>query len=274
MINIISALQCEARPLIERYRLQGNARHSPFRCYQNDEMRLIVCGIGKLAAATATTYLAASDPHRCCAWFNIGIAGHTEKTVGEPLLANRLIDAASGQQWYPAITMPLCCDSTTLTTVDRAETDYRDNTMVDMEASGFYAAASRFQSSELIHALKIISDNRYYSSDNITETSATALIADNIGTIDKTISELQQLSAQLEKIEQLPAETITFIERWHFTTYQKNELNRLLRRWHALTPHSPPEVYPFDDCSNSKAVLAAIKRHLDAQPINFSTDYH
>ncbi len=269
MINILTALPCEARPLIEHYRLRGNARHSAFRCYQNDEVQLLICGIGKLAAATATAYLAASEPQRSYAWLNIGIAGHATKPIGEAVLANKIIDAATGQQSFPGIVMPIPCASETLTTVDKPEPHYRETSMVDMEASGFYAAASRFQSCELIHALKIISDNQHHNTDNISENRAIALINDNIITIESVINELRQLAAELDSIKQTPAEIYAFMEQWRFTTYQQNELRLLLRRWHALTPAMPPAPHDFTEYNNSKAVLAAIKGRLDAQPIRF-----
>ncbi|MCF6324084.1 MAG: hypothetical protein L3J89_07165 [Gammaproteobacteria bacterium] len=272
MINIITALQCEARPLIEYYKLRGNARHNAFRCYQNDDMQLIVSGIGKLSAATATTYLAASTPGTASsAWLNLGIAGHANKATGIPLLAHKLIDNASEQQWFPGIVMPISCDSETLTTVDKPEQEYRKDTMVDMEASGFYAAASRFQSCELIHSLKIISDNQQHTSEQITEKITTAMISDNMATIDSVINPLLELSSQLNTIEQVPAEIYDFMAQWHFTTYQQNELRHLLRRWHALSLTDHPSHHDFSSHTTSKAVLSAIKKFLDEQPISFNT---
>ncbi len=273
MINIITALQCEARPLIEYYKLRGNARHNAFRCYQNDEIQLIVSGIGKLAAATATTYLAASTSSATsCAWLNLGIAGHADKAIGVPLLAHKLIDHASEQQWFPGIVMPIPCDSETLTTVDKPEQAYRKETMVDMEASGFYAAASRFQSCELIHSLKIISDNQQHASEQVTEKTTIAIINDNMATIDSVINPLLKLSSQLNTIEQLPAEMYDFMAQWHFTTYQQNELRLLLRRWHALSLTNKPSHHDFSAHTTSKAVLSAVKKFLDKQPISFNTE--
>ena len=270
MINLITALQCEARPLIEYYKLRGNGRHNAFRCYRNDDIQLIVSGIGKLAAATATTYLATSEVQTSSAWLNLGIAGHADKAIGEPLLAHKLIDAASGQQWFPGIVMPIPCASETLTTIDRPEQIYREGTMVDMEASGFYAAASRFQSCELIHSFKIISDNRDHTTENITEKSSTALIDGNFDTIDTIINELQQLSSQQCEIEKTPSEIYSFIEQWHFTTYQQNELRHLLRRWHALGLTGPANPKEFSEQTTSKALLIALKALLDEQPIHFN----
>ncbi len=266
MINIITALQCEARPLIEYYKLRGNARHSAFRCYHNDEIQLIVSGIGKLAAATATTYLAASTlGATSCAWLNLGIAGHANKATGVPLLAHKLIDNASEQQWFPGIVMPISCD------IDKPEQTYHKETMVDMEASGFYAAAARFQSCELIHSLKIISDNQQQTLEQITEKTTTAMINDNMATIDSIINPLLELSSQLNTIEQVPAEMYDFMAQWHFTTYQQNELRLLLRRWYALSLTNKPSHHDFATHTTSKAVLNAIKHFLDKQPISFNT---
>ncbi len=274
MINIITALPCEARALIDHYRLQGNRHHNAFRCYQNDELQLIISGVGKIAAATATTFLAASEPQRSSGWLNLGIAGHANTPIGEPLLAHKIIDAATEQSVYPGIILSPPCHTAPLTTVDIPEQHYRENTMVDMEASGFYAAASRFQSCELIHSLKIISDNQTHSTDHITEKTVAALIADNLNTIDAIITALQPLAVQLESNKQPPAELYNFMERWRFTAYQQNELRLLLRRWHALALDTPPDPHDFTDCKNGKAILIAIKDHLDAQPISFEQANH
>ncbi len=270
MINIVTALQCEARPLIDRYKLRGNSKHSAFRYYQNDDLQLIISGMGKLAAATATAYLAATGSSQSSAWLNIGIAGHADKALGEPLLAHKIIDTASQQQWFPGIVFDPPCASETLMTVDRAAQEYPQAMMVDMEASGFYAAAARFQSCELIHSLKIISDNSDHATDNISEKSTIALINQNMSTIDVLIGELQPLASQLNLIEQSPSEVYTFMEQWHFTTYQQNELRHLLRRWYALSLSTSPIPNDFAQHTTGKAVLVAIKKFLDEQPTHFN----
>ena len=56
MINIIIAIQCEAKPLLKHYGLKGSTDHGPFRIYEGEDMRLILSGIGKIAAAAATSY--------------------------------------------------------------------------------------------------------------------------------------------------------------------------------------------------------------------------
>ena len=60
MINILTALPCEAKPLIHHYRLNGRQVHG-FRIYENSDMRLIVSGIGKVAAAAACACLQCRD---------------------------------------------------------------------------------------------------------------------------------------------------------------------------------------------------------------------
>lgn len=269
MISIVTALRCEALPLIDHYRLHHDGSHSQFHHYRNDEIQLIISGVGKLAAATATAYLAASTQQQCIAWLNLGIAGHADRAIGKPLLADRIIDAASGQRWYPGFALSFLCGSDSLTTIDQPDDTYNRSTMVDMEASGFFAAASRFQSCELIHALKIISDNRTLGTEHINKKMVSGLIAENLETIENTVSNLLQLAAQLAQIEQPPGNFYEFLERWHFTTYQQNELRNQLLRWRALLPHRPPSPADFGELGSSKSVLSAIKTHLDLQPINF-----
>lgn len=52
MIVFLTALSCEARPLIEHFKLKAQT-HSPFSIYQGKNRSLIVSGIGKINAAMA-----------------------------------------------------------------------------------------------------------------------------------------------------------------------------------------------------------------------------
>ena len=102
MINLVVALPAEARPLIKHYSLNRQQAHDAFPLYRNERMALVVCGPGKIAAATATTWLAELIPGKQrAAWLNIGVAGHATHDIGTGLLVNRISDHASNKSWYP-----------------------------------------------------------------------------------------------------------------------------------------------------------------------------
>ncbi len=73
MINFVLDLPSEARPLLTYFVLQKLDSSTDFPLYEKDGLRLIVTGIGKIAAAAATAYLHALRPTTPAVWFNIGV---------------------------------------------------------------------------------------------------------------------------------------------------------------------------------------------------------
>jgi spore photoproduct lyase len=57
MIYIVTALAGEAIPLINAFKLKKDLSFTKFDLFKNDEIRLIVSGIGKIRSSIATTYL-------------------------------------------------------------------------------------------------------------------------------------------------------------------------------------------------------------------------
>ncbi len=55
MIRFVVALYSEAKPLVAHYKL--SLVPGPFRIYRNEQAAVVVSGIGKAAAAAATSYL-------------------------------------------------------------------------------------------------------------------------------------------------------------------------------------------------------------------------
>ena len=159
-VNILVALPAEARPLAAFYRLKRVNAAKDFPVYRAGPVSLVVSGVGKMAAAAATEYLHGLDGTRQCPiWINLGIAGHGRLPIGEAMLARRITDAVSGRQWHPSplIAPPLRTED--LITVDQPSFDYEQPAAFDMEASGFFPTATRFTRPELVHCVKIVSDN-------------------------------------------------------------------------------------------------------------------
>lgn len=191
MIHIVTALRCEAKPLIQHFGLKNEAHHNDFRIYSNHSTRLVISGAGKIAAATATTYL--QDTHeeqKDTVWLNIGVAGHLSKPMGEVFMAHKLTDAASGHTAYPQLTFEPPCATECLLTTDRPMTRLPPDTMVDMEAFGFYSTAIHFASRERVHCLKIISDSGASLENSLSAKQVEALVQGALETINALIMPL------------------------------------------------------------------------------------
>lgn len=271
MINIIVAIPCEARPLIQHLRLQKQACND-YDLYKGEGLNLIVSGVGKFAVAMACAWLqglhAKSDPSGDIAWLNIGIAGHGYQPLGSGFLVHRISEQNGDRCWYPGFTFKRPCESAALVSVDVAENRYLDNVLYDMEGAGFFAACQRFSSAELIHCFKVVSDNHFSGIENINETYVAELISEQLSTIDDIIECLQQSQKQLASIQEPPPYYKDCLQRWHFSQYQRKQLQQLLWRRHALLPDTtlPDE---FGHMRDAGQVLSYLQQDIDRQPVSF-----
>lgn len=269
MLHFVCALKCEARPLIEHYRLRHIADADVFPCYSSPDngLTLTISGPGKLNAAAATAYTHGwFNCRKTDVWLNIGIAGHRSADIGQPLLAHRIVDNGSGQTWYPQIIFTPPCSTAPLKTLDRPSTVYEE-TLFDMEAAGFYATASRFGTSELLQVLKVVSDNAGFPAVKPDEKFFSALIENQLPVVDRIVRIIISLSAELEVPHQIPPYYDDCLQRWHFSRYQQHVLMSLLKRWQILQPDADP-IADSAEIKQGREFLTALAQRLDAT--NFS----
>jgi len=159
MLIWVTALHCEAKPIIDHYRLTKSQSHHAFDIYRKDQIECIVSGIGRLACAAATAWIAALNHEaRSITWINVGTAGSASHDIGTALLINRISDESS-QHFYPAPLLNSGFETAHCLTRNEPSTDYHPEQLYDMEASAFYHTATRFSRAELVQCVKIVSDN-------------------------------------------------------------------------------------------------------------------
>lgn len=276
MINIVTALACEANPIIQRYGLKRSPCTGGFPVYESDSLKLIISGMGKFASAAAVGYLQSSlqgdaaktrretAPHL---WLNVGIAGHKTMALGTALLAHKISDPAAQLCFYPCFTFNVPCVTTQIITVDRTQTQYSDDAVYDMEALGFFAAAVRFTSCEQIHCLKIISDNESMSHEMVTKKLGEELVANQLSLVDVLLNEFQSIQEITDKMYTLPQEYHLLTHTFRFTVTQQNQLKRLLRRWQVLKSCLLSEELEITQFKNAKQLLTAIEVRLQSMEI-------
>lgn len=272
MIHIICALKCEAAPLLRNFKLENRRNNGLFNCYFNEDnqITLTVTGIGKLNAAAGTMHaIKEFEAHYNDVWLNIGIAGHGTLPLGSAALANRIMDAGSGNIWFPQILVGMSIPSYGLITSDTPSFSYGDK-MIDMEAAGFYASAVRVGTAELIHCLKIISDNEQSPPDRLRSKHVSAMIEGNVHVIEEIMKRLRDLARELHDSADLPDHYHTFIDSWHFTEYQKIRLRRLLNRWHVILPLQNPVNESIRSRKSGAEVLHYLEYKLDSVPVYYS----
>ena len=275
MLNIIVALKCEAKPIIHQYGLKRRSGQHAFAVYENDDIVLTISGWGKVAAAAATSFVHVLTGMRShSAWLNIGIAGHRERAIGQGVLAQKISNAATGRNWYPPMIMDVPCELENLLTVDKVEENFSENAVYEMEAAGFYETASRFSTAELIHCYKVVSDNKLSSVSGISAEVVTNLIENKLQDIECILSGMKKISNELCALDRIPGHYQEICDRWHFSVYQKAELQRLLKRREVLAQNEETEenglISRLSACKNSKGVISSLKQDLGVVPIGFN----
>ena len=160
MLVWVVALRCEAKPIIDYYRLKKSSAPNAFDIYSNEKMLCIISGIGKTAAAAATAWIATCNLDKgSIAWINIGTAGSAIHAVGTPLWISKISDDESRRNFYPIPLLDTKLETAHCQTLNQASTDYHPHQIYDMEAGAFFDIATQFSNAKLVHCLKIISDN-------------------------------------------------------------------------------------------------------------------
>jgi len=275
MIHIICALKCEAKSLIAHHRLKNCSDSTSFPLYisQDKQISLTISGVGKINAAAATAFTHAFlQTSKQDIWLNVGIAGHKDLGIGKVIIAHKIIEQSSQHTWYPQIIYSPPCQSMEVLSCDRPATDYTDTVFLDttfeMEAAGFYATACRFATSELIHVVKIISDNQQHPAVKISASFVADLIKDKLEIIDQLITSLRQLAKDLDSPNESPDYYDQIIKQWRFTYAERNRLKSCLNRWHVLCPDENP-MKILDGSLKGKDVINQITSKLDTFLICF-----
>ena len=197
MTFLVTALQCEARPLVRHFGLEASGAPGPFRVYRGGEISLVVSGVGRVASAAATAYVFARDGEpRNRAWINVGIAGHASAPVGSAWLAHKISDQVNQRSWYPSLTFDPPVPLAEVVTVDEPEIRFERDALYDMEASAFFAIASRFSTGDLVQVLKVVSDNRDKPVSDLKPADVSELIGRRLEAVVDLIEKTSALAAK------------------------------------------------------------------------------
>ena len=263
VLNIVCALNCEAKALIHSLKLKKHVSHKTFQIYKNKDstIQLIISGIGRINAAIATAYLASQSKDSRQAFLNIGIAGSSELAIGKLFLVNKLEDNAEKKTVYPKAQFIKNFISTSLQTYDTPVSDLPKTGLADMESTGFYQAALKFTSQENIQILKIVSDNSKEDQEHINSQFVNNLLEEQLESI---LSVIYQLQVFLKKqAEPLPEIYEAVISKFHVTEQQKMHLLRLLQRAEIFADIFNARSLCMDKITSVSALIKSLKIQLE-----------
>ncbi len=239
-IFIYAALPCEAKSVVDYFNLKKITTIQPFAVYVNADICLTVTGLGKTSMAAGVAYsqaLLGSVDHPVL--INIGIAGHKHHALGSLFLIDKITDVDSYKSHYPSMVFESPCTTASIQTSSRPQLVYDPLALCDMEASAFYETAIRFSSGELIHCLKVVSDNELSPAENILPKQVTALIIPHVATLEVLMKELGALAKLITEPELKSFGQL--IRQYHFTSSEQGQLKNRLSRWEVLTQANIPE---------------------------------
>ena len=202
MVHIITATYSEAKYIIEYYKLKKLLFIKEFQIFYNQKLfiSLTIAGIGKVSAAAAVSYtFSLFNKKKNDSWINIGIAGHENAEIGEIFLIKKIIDNSTMKNWFPSITFDLGIKKNICKTYDKPNFAYSE-ILYDMELSGFYEISSKFSTNELIHSLKIVSDNK--SEKKFNKIEIFHLVEKNIETINLLYLKMKKLLLDINQINE------------------------------------------------------------------------
>ena len=228
------ALQEEAKSLVEQLALIKQSA-SPFPMYHNGNLKLVVSGVGIDAACTAVGYIASQHARsQTLFWLNIGTSGHKTFPIGKVVVASKISSNNDSKTFFPT---PIFSDNFVLNDIvshSKPVANYPDRACVDMEASGFCNAASRFSLSDYIQVVKVVSDNAEHPINKIGKNSlklSMSLAARDICDLVRQFIRFAEREVRNELNFKLPKE---FTEV-HLTETQKVQIKKGLRKLSVLS---------------------------------------
>lgn len=160
LVYLFTALFCEAENMIEHYGLRKNTDEHKFQVFEGGNLRLVITGSGKIAAAAAVAYICGKyDLKENDFIVNIGVAGGLKEHIGNVYFVNKIVEESTERSYYPEMLYCHGFEEKTIVTVERAAQDISQDVLVDMEAAAVYQAALHFVYGHQLSFLKLVSDS-------------------------------------------------------------------------------------------------------------------
>jgi hypothetical protein len=254
-MNFVVAFLAEAQPVIDFYRLVKTDAPSG-SMFQNDQHCLLISGLGKDRAATATKLLGQSKAKKNEGWLNLGIAGHGSLAKGDAFIAGKIVDDKSEEVFYPPPISHSSLPVSSLCTSSSPVTQYEPGMGYDMEAHSFYREASRFSFRELVQVVKIVSDTPSHPIEKIHPREATEMIASHMNQLDQLVRQIDQLALEVQPDEQIEKVAQEILSLQHFSVTRSHQLRELLR-------HAKMLGVDLDEIKNLVSLSPDAKQALD-----------
>jgi len=232
-MNFVVAFQGEAQPLIDFYQLE-KVEDAPYPLFRNDQHCLIISGLGRDSATSATSALHQITNKPNLGWMNLGIAGHGSLKIGKAFIALKVADESSDESFYPPQIFEHSFAVSCLQTCSKPCSNYQPDLGYDMEAHAFYRIACQFSIRELVQVIKIVSDNPDHDLNQVNPKEVPAMIEKCLKEIDTLVKQIDTSSFAIRSDNEL-VEGYQRAQSIHsFSVTHGHQLHDLLRQAKSL----------------------------------------
>lgn len=221
MIYVMMALYQEAHGLIRELELKKNTAYAPFEVFDNESagIRLVVTGVGEIAAAAATAAVCARDGADTADFLvNIGCcaaggcepadrdmdsgygAAHAAQT-GDLYVCHKITEQATGKTFYPDILYRHPWKERELVTgMQPLQRAAAHGALYDMEAAAVYQAGIRFFSPDRMIFLKVVSDSGVAGQERMTAETLAGLLEQHVKAVAGFLANLWKAADEEEAL--------------------------------------------------------------------------
>lgn len=221
MIYVMMALYQEAHGLIRELELKKNTAYAPFEVFDNESagIRLVVTGVGEIAAAAATAAVCARDGADaadflvnigCCAAggcepadrdMDSGYGAAHAAQIGDLYVCHKITEQATGKTFYPDILYRHPWKERELVTgMQPLQRAAAHGVLYDMEAAAVYQAGIRFFSPDRMLFLKMVSDFGIAGQERMTAEALTGLLEQYVKEVAAFLTNLWKAADEEEAL--------------------------------------------------------------------------
>lgn len=258
MIHLIIATFTEANYFIKSLQLKKVHSISEFNVYYNNKFTLTISGIGKVnsAVAVAQTYQEFGK-NRNNNWLNVGIAGHNNSKLGEIYIINKISEDKGDKCFFPYSPCIPNVKNNSCITYENMNNKYNDS-LSDMELSGFFEAANKYSYKELIHSIKIISDNKYDSIDFRDKQTVEKLFSDKSNVFEKFFKIIESLLKDtVNNTTMIDQKVEGLIRNVKFSKSENEQVKRLLKLIFLKKKQIDYDI--FNQTNNKKKIINQLR---------------
>ena len=226
MIYVVTALYQEAHGLIRELELKKNTAYAPFEVFDNESasIRLVVTGVGEIAAAAATAAVCARDGADAAEFLvNIGCCAAAESAdsgcepadrdmdsgygaahaaqIGDLYMCHKITEQATGKTFYPDILYRHPWKERELVTgMQPLQRAAAHGALYDMEAAAVYQAGIRFFSPDRMLFLKVVSDFGIAGQERMTAEALTGMLEQHVKEVAAFLTNLREAADEEETL--------------------------------------------------------------------------